>query len=208
MSIENLANMDRRSLMARALLLVGASAAASACQTMDAIAPPVAASGGTGPLTAQQMAVLTAMAAQIIPQTDTPGAVEVGVPARLEGMLSTWAAPETRTGFERVLADVDALPGDGRSFAAVSSQQQYDLLKAHDAIAMAPSGASVQRFIAAAAVPVDPAYGQIKDLIITLYYMSEEAMTQELVYTHVPGRWNPSIPVTPETRPWAPAGLF
>ncbi|QZH74136.1 MAG: gluconate 2-dehydrogenase subunit 3 family protein [Erythrobacter sp.] len=206
MSIESMANMNRRSLMGRALLLLGASAAASACQSMDAFAlqpEPV----GTGPLTAQQMAVLTAMAGQIIPQTDTPGAVEAGVPERLEGMLSTWASPETRAGFERVLADVDALPEDGRSFAAVSPQEQERLLRAHDAQAMQPSGPVRYNYTTPVSTPTDPVYGRLKDLIVTLYYLSEAAMTQEIIYTHVPGAWQPSTPVTPDTRPLAGASL-
>ena len=31
--------------------------------------------------------------------------------------------------------------------------------------------------------------------------LSEPGMTQELAYEHAPGAWQPSIPVTPETRP-------
>jgi gluconate 2-dehydrogenase gamma chain len=41
-----------------------------------------------------------------------------------------------------------------------------------------------------------------------LYYYSEPALTHELAYEHSPGEWLPSIPVTPETRPWGGAGLI
>jgi gluconate 2-dehydrogenase gamma chain len=47
----------------------------------------------------------------------------------------------------------------------------------------------------------DPAYSKLKELIVTLYYVSEQGLTQELEYDHTPGEWKPSIPVTPETRP-------
>ena len=43
-------------------------------------------------------------------------------------------------------------------------------------------------------------YARLKGLIITLYYLSEIGSTVELTYTHAPGRWEPSIPVSPETR--------
>jgi len=33
-------------------------------------------------------------------------------------------------------------------------------------------------------------------------------MTQELVYEHVPGTWEPSTKTTETTRPWASAGSF
>lgn len=47
----------------------------------------------------------------------------------------------------------------------------------------------------------DPDYAKLKELIVTLYYISEPALTQELAYEHAPGAWQPSVPITPETRP-------
>ena len=35
---------------------------------------------------------------------------------------------------------------------------------------------------------------------MVLYYQSEVALTTELTYEHAPGKWQPSIPLTPETR--------
>lgn len=198
--------LDRRELLYRALVLAGASAAASACQTMDVIAAaPADTAGG---LSSAQMATLTAAAGQIIPLTDTPGAVEAGVPERFNGLMIDWASPSTRAAMERVLADIDGLSGDGRSYAALSRQEQHDLLAAHDDASMQPSEKSEAVFFASRRLPMDPDYGRFKDLIVTLYYMSQEALTQELVYTHVPGRWDPSIPVTRETRPWASFNVF
>ena len=55
---------------------------------------------------------------------------------------------------------------------------------------------------------VDPGYQKLKELIVTLYYYSEPALTQELVYEHSPGTWQPSIPVTPGMRASGGAGLF
>ena len=40
-------------------------------------------------------------------------------------------------------------------------------------------------------------------LVFALYYLSEAGATQELRYEHVPGAWEPSIPVTADTRGWA-----
>ncbi len=38
--------------------------------------------------------------------------------------------------------------------------------------------------------------------------MSEIGMTQELVYEHVPGKWVPSLEMTPGMRPFASPGLM
>lgn len=40
----------------------------------------------------------------------------------------------------------------------------------------------------------------IKTLILTGYYTSQAGGSQELRYEPVPGRWEPDLPVTPETR--------
>ena len=49
----------------------------------------------------------------------------------------------------------------------------------------------------------DPAYRKFKNLILSLYYISEPGATQELRYEHVPGAWEPNNPVTLDTRAWA-----
>ncbi|MEN7535870.1 gluconate 2-dehydrogenase subunit 3 family protein [Aurantiacibacter flavus] len=184
--------IDRRALIVRALALVGAGAAASAWQTLEAAAPAVAASGEA--LSSTERTTLAAAVGRIIPETDTPGAIQVGVPERFEGMLETWASTETRADFRRVLADIDGLSGDGRHFAALPEREQHDLLAAHDARAMQPD--------------IDPAYRRFKDLVVTLYFMSQKALSSELPYTHVPGRWEPSVPVTSDTRAQAQLSYF
>lgn len=200
------AQMDRRALMARVLALLGAGAASSACAATGVIEPAVAPANPR--LTAEQFAALRALAERIIPATDTPGAALAGVPERLDGMMATWAAPATRAQILRKLAEIDALGGPGRPFASLPAAEQHRLLAAYDAQAMQPSGAVEHSFVSARSIPVDPEYGRLKDLIVTLYYLSQAAMTQELVYTHVPGRWDHSIPVTPATRPWGSTGFF
>ena len=40
----------------------------------------------------------------------------------------------------------------------------------------------------------------IKTLILTGYYTSEVGASQELRFELVPGRWDPALPVTAETR--------
>jgi len=52
----------------------------------------------------------------------------------------------------------------------------------------------------------DPGYGKLKELIVLLFYYSEAALTHDLAYEHAPGQWQPSIPITPTTRPWGGVG--
>ena len=54
---------------------------------------------------------------------------------------------------------------------------------------------------------MDPGYGKLKSLLVTLYYTSEAALTDEIPYNHNPGQFQPSIPVTEKTRPVS-GGMF
>jgi hypothetical protein len=51
-----------------------------------------------------------------------------------------------------------------------------------------------------------PGFLKVKEMVIALYYVSEVALTQELIYEHNPGEWVPSMKVTPDTRPFAGTG--
>jgi len=197
--------MDRRSLLAHALILVGASAAVGACQTIAPVDAGAAQAGGWR-FSPAQLATLSAAADTLVPTGDTVGATDVHVPALFEGLMANWAAPATRTAMLHVLGQIDALPGGARHFAALPLAERTALLSAHDRIALAPSGAHGSPLGPAPAT--DPAYQKFKQLVLTLFYLSQPALTQELSYTHIPGRWDPSVPVTSATRPQGGPGMF
>jgi len=50
-------------------------------------------------------------------------------------------------------------------------------------------------------VKVDAGYARLRGLIVKLFYLSEDALTQELTYEHDPGGYTGSVPLTPESRP-------
>jgi gluconate 2-dehydrogenase gamma chain len=205
--MHDLAQMDRRMLMQRVALLIGAAAL-----PVDAFAV-VAKGKGKRFLSPAQYALLTAVADTIIPVTDTPGAVATGVPRQIDGMLAHWASANTRTMLTGALAEINALAmaSDKKQFAALSPERRKALLVEHDIAALKPGPPRKEKLNAFAAMvagpPVaNPGFLKLKDLIITLYYSSETALTKELIYEHVPGQWVPSMKVTPETRPFAGVG--
>lgn len=203
MPLDNIITMDRRSLMHRALLLVGATMATSGCDMLAG-----AGNAADFALDAQQMALLSAVAGTIMPKTETAGAVEAGVPEKLEGLMRDWASAETRESLLGALERIDlaAREQSTEGFAAMNAEAQLALLKTHDATALEedPDGTPVPAtspFDAGGLPKRDPGYAQLKDLVLTLYYYSEPALTQELSYEHNPGTWDPSVPVTEDTRP-------
>ena len=70
--------------------------------------------------------------------------------------------------------------------AALPAARQLEVVSAYDKSKMGDAG-----------------YAKLKRLVFALYYLSEAGATQELRYEHVPGGWEPSIPVTAETRAYA-----
>lgn len=219
-----MSSLDRRSLLQRAALLVGATLAPGL--SLEAFAAPAEADQTF--LDSHRMALLAAVADTIVPKTDTPGAVEVGVPKLFDGLLVTWASPERRASLVAALDEIDTLAVAElqRPFAALTPAQRLDVLTPHDVAALKPAPPPPPPAIPVGAAPTtvdpnysrpkqeppqtmmdkmsprfaNPGYGKLKELIVVLYYYSEPALNTELSYEHSPGEWQPSIPLTPTTR--------
>lgn len=176
-------DLDRRQLLA---------AAASAIAGMTVPAPALASLiPSRRYLSDNRFALLSAIADTMVPSTDTPGALQTGVAELFDALLRNWASMQRRDQIATTLAQIDmaAVPWGG-SFAALSPSRRYDVLAAFDRQQAA-----------------DPGYAMVKKLIISLYYCTEPACTLELPYELSPGAWEPSLPVTPETRAWGGAIL-
>ncbi|MFM5923637.1 MAG: gluconate 2-dehydrogenase subunit 3 family protein [Novosphingobium sp.] len=198
--------MDRRALMQRAMLLLGATALAS-CDFL-----PGAKAGAT--LSDDRLKLLDAFADTLIPVTDTPGAVGAGVPKVLAQMYHDWASAETRSELSGALDRLDAAArkAKGKGFAELAPPERQAFLSGHDKAALVdvppPPGAPMGNPFAPVVSVVDNGYAKLKDLVATLYYHSELGLTKELVYEHVPGGWTASVKVTPATRPAITFGAF
>jgi gluconate 2-dehydrogenase gamma chain len=190
-----ISRMDRRELLQRAMLLVGAALSPLGSDALAAAKTE---------LDRTRLALLSAVVDTLIPKTDTPGAVEAGVPQHFEALLHQWASPTRRAELIAALDAIDELAQQKqrRSFASLTPNERHELLAAYDAAALqrAASGPGA-RF-------VDPAYAKMKELIVVLFYVSETALTHELTYEHTPGEWRPSVPVTPATRAVGGVGLI
>lgn len=206
----DITQIDRRSLLSTALLLVGATATAGF--SPEAFAKAVAQPKRY--LDAASFNLVSAVADTIIPRTDTPGAVDAHVPAKFDALLVTWASPERRVELAGALSRIDALAKeqDGKGFAELTPERRKELLVAHDKAALKPVPRAEKlkgmRAMMAGPSVADPGYAKLKELLVVLYYYSEEALTTELVYEHVPGGWTPSVKVTPETRATGGLGMF
>ena len=132
-----------------------------------------------------------------------------------DGLLRNWASPAHRTQLLGEIAAIDqmAMDADKKPFAQLTPERRKELLLGFDRDALKagpPSTEKLNAFEAMMAGPsvVRPGWVRMKGLIINIYYNSEIACTQELIYEHVPGKWVPSMKATPETRPFASGGPF
>lgn len=173
--------ISRRALLHNAILLVGGAALMP-----DALAATVSDTFFAG----QERSALDKLCETMIPRTDTPGALEAGVPAFLDGLMTNWASPEHRQMMRQTIASLDraAQADTGKPLAALSPAESEAWLTRQDAELMAAW---------------DPGYVQFKRLVMTGYYYSEPGATEELRYELVPGVWEPAVPITAETRTWA-----
>jgi hypothetical protein len=205
-------DMNRRGLIQSIGLLIGATAL-----PVEALAVPRRRRRGAAAthfLSPAQYTLLIAVADTILPASDSPGAVAAQVPQRLDSLLTNWAAPETRTLITSALSRIDAAAraSKQRGFAALPAADRAAVLRPHDAAALRvvppPPGAAPANFFSARVSVADQGYYRLKDLVVDLYYFSEVANTRELTYIHVPGAFQPSITLTPQSRPFLGTGPF
>lgn len=201
--VSEFTQMDRRAMLQRAILLVAGSTIAAAGGGRAAAEP----AASSARLTPVQFNLCSAVAGTIVPKTDTPGAVEVGVPKLFDGLLRNWASPQHRAVIVGALEAIDTAAREKtpKGFAALSPDERFAFLKAYDAAALKPVPRTGDKPAPSSAIGdpsvADPGYAKLKELLVILYYYSEPAETEEFAYVHAPGKWQPSIPVTSDTRP-------
>ena len=168
--------LDRRTLLRGAIVLVGGTLASGVAM------PALGATGSPHFFTPEELRTVAELAEIIIPRTDTPGAKDAGVPEALDALLANWASEARKAEFRALVGRIAA--------AGVVTPG-------------APPRIELARSFDAAQMPADPVYRRFKELVLTLYYLSQPGATQELRYEHNPGKWEPSIEIGPDTRAWA-----
>lgn len=124
-------SLSRRSLLALAgvaALPRGARAELpSADWTRDALARGAAAQPpAQGALSADERATIAAIADAILPRTETPGALDVQVPAFIEILVAEWITEDDRAALHRGLGELEAhaTATQGAAWPALTPAQQ------------------------------------------------------------------------------------
>jgi gluconate 2-dehydrogenase gamma chain len=132
-------------------------------------------------LTSAQGAVLSAAAERILPRTDTPGAVDVGVPAFIDRCYGEFMNPADRQLLVDALDEIEkAAATQGASFAALTAAQQDAVLRN---IATAQQGRTASSF------------ELLRSVTVLGYFTSEQVGKNVLHYDPVPGAYDGCVPI-------------
>lgn len=152
----------------------------------------------------RQRSLLREVSQLVIPRTDTPGAGDVGT-----GDFLALALAHGLSGSRAPVASA-AMPNLMRHLRPDGSLRHVDWLEHElDRRAggdfLAPKADRVRALTALDAEAYaqgadDHPWRTIKTLVLTGYYTSEAGGSRELRYELVPGRWDPDLPATPQTR--------
>ena len=183
--------LTRRSAIKRLLVLFGGGLTASKLTLLSNSATALADDSAPLFLDEEQLTMLGRIVDLIIPETDTPGALGLGVHRFIDLLLAEWASTERQSRWREGLAEINdrAKAAGMAGFSAGSEAQQIELLKALDREAFAEGGNATF-------------FAELKKVVVFAYYSTEVGATVELAYQATPGDYLPCETITDDTRDW------
>lgn len=189
--------MNRREwLKSMSALAIGAIAGPSLLAVFDAHAAAQKPAARPEFFDPSQYALVGAVADLIIPRTDTPGAVDAGVPLFMDQMFKAVYSREDQARYVNAAAEFDK--AGGKPFLQLSEAQRKALVtRLHaEALATAKGGTPT---------PASDFVLMTKKLTMLGFFLSQPGCMQVLQYDPVPARWQPDIPLSQagNGRAWA-----
>ena len=157
------------------------SAASGAWQTVAA----AGAGANTRILDAEQTRLVTLVADTILPRTDTPGAIDVGVVQWIETIVAGYFSEAQRARFLSGLAAIDDFARSivGAPLAVLPVAARAAIITDLDSACGIKNPTPPQR-----------GYIDLKELVLHGYFTSQTVQKDLLQVVVVPGRYDPSVP--------------
>lgn len=186
--------MLRRQFLTNALVLFAGISSSGLVRALSG----EGAATSSGPLSAHHKDMCYELSEMFIPRTDTPGAVDAGVPEFIEEIVSRWYSEREREIFLAGLdkLDYEARETHGSGFSLCSSAHKAELLSKFEADAAQyvperKGGLTAADIVGKGAIDQEtPFFSKLKELVVLGYYTSEAASLNEMVYLPVPGRYS------------------
>ncbi len=196
--------MLRRELIKRSLIAATAFVSPTVAAAVEAGVSGHQKRKSASVLSPMQRQMVSVLSELIIPKTDTPGALDAGVPDFIDVIVSEWYRPGERDIFLKGLQSLeDFCRAKGVAFIDADESLQSDALKHSEKESMnyrSPAGAE------AAFGKTDektPFFKKLKELVVLGYYTSEIGATQELVYNPAPGYFDGDYDFEKVGRQWS-----
>jgi gluconate 2-dehydrogenase gamma chain len=139
------------------------------------------------------MSTVAAIAEIMIPRTDTPGAIDVGVPEFIDLMLKDVYNQQDRARYLAGLAEFDtaAHAEQGKEFSALEPTSQVALVRGfHDAAVV-----EEQRLPLPQQHLRRPFILMTRELTLLGFFTSKAGATQALQYVAIPGSYHGCLPI-------------
>ena len=146
----------------------------------------------------EETEALQAIVDTILPETETPSASQVGVPAFIDQVLNRNSSQETRDDFKaQFKAFLKGAQEDlGTPFIKADSEMQFGYISKLHEIAVGPKDDSQDQTL--------PGFIMwMKQLTVIGYFTSEPGATQVLRYAAMPGPYRGCVPFEEVGRTWA-----
>lgn len=195
--------MNRREAL---LQLVGAAGSSLTCPWIDAAlaGAPMHEAPAQSQLTAAQRAMVTELAELVIPRTDTPGAIDAGVPQFIDHIVSDWYTQGERAIFLAGLSELEVYSQKqyGRGFIECSHAERNAALERAE-VQAGSYRPTPGVGILASLDEHSPFFFKLKQLTVVGYYTSQVGATEELAYNPVPGRFDGDYDFAEIGRQWS-----
>ena len=202
--------IQRRTLLRLSAGFLGAAASGGLARALAAGASVAA--GAAARFGEAHAASVRLLAEMIIPQTDTPGAVEAGVPDFIATIVFDWYTPGERKAFMQGLAALDGfcMKQASQPFHLAAERTRVAALQEQERLALAARSEQAGQAGQAAGDPypspqgeTGPFFNRLRELVVFGYYTSELGATKELIYSPVPGRYQGDVDFSQVGRQWA-----
>ncbi|MHB1920667.1 MAG: gluconate 2-dehydrogenase subunit 3 family protein [Chitinophagaceae bacterium] len=191
--------MDRRKAIKNVALLVGGTiSAGTLAALLDGCHNTPSTLSAADAFSPNRKKMVSQLADMIIPATETPGALDAGVPDFIVMMMRECYTDQDRTLFIAGLdqLDQDCQTKNGTSFVDCSASQKKELVTALDQEAFGHQGRPQKG-------KTPHFFRVMKELTLFGYFTSEPGATKALVYVPIPGKYIGCEPLKPGQKSWA-----
>jgi hypothetical protein len=175
--------MNRREAIKRTSLMMGVAVSSPIIMSiLDGCVPKKELGWTPGYFNEDQALLVADICETILPKTDTPGALDVGVDAFIDHIVGSCMPINEQLAFSDGLREVEIESNkiDGTNFSALSAEKKTEVLNIFQ------QKTAAQEYDAHAIF--QPFFVKIKELTLLGYFTSEQIMTQHLEYVPIPTR--------------------